>query len=351
MMSNNYTNISEFLLDESFQNFVQESNSEDVEFWEKWKRQNPDKLDLLNEAAQIISFNAVNKRKVIQNEAANEVFVRLETQIKQSRKPHFKSKSSVSRIIQIAAIVLLLVGIGSIYRSLFHSDNKIAEQFVEVTTTQNQHRQVNLPDGSVIQLNSNTKLSYPEKFNSSNRKVTLYGEAFFTIQPNSKSPFLVNLTDSICVTVTGTSFNVINYHENAEIEVVLLEGTLQLSIKSKKSDYEQKLKPSEKGVYNKLHPHKNFRIAKIDQNGISEVTAWLRNELFFNNATFEKIANELENEYDIPIFIDDDGLKGVTFTGKFSTEESVFKVLETITHTEPFVYEMKNGEIHISRKN
>jgi ferric-dicitrate binding protein FerR (iron transport regulator) len=227
----------------------------------------------------------------------------------------------------------------------------MAEQFVEVTTLQKQHRLVNLPDGSVIQLNSNTKLSYPADFNLSNRKVIIYGEAFFAIHHDSESPFLVNLNDSMSITVTGTSFNVINYHENAEIEVVLVEGALQLSIKSEKSDWVQKLNPSEKGVFNRLSPGENFRITKIDESGVSEVTAWLTNELFFNNTTFEKIAHELENEYGIQIVIDDDGLKGVTFTGKFSTEESVYKVLETISHTEPFVYEMENGKIHISRKN
>ena len=49
---------------------------------------------------------------------------------------------------------------------------------------------VTLNDGTKVHLNAGTTLSYSKNFNSTNREVTLNGEAFFEVEKGS-SPFII----------------------------------------------------------------------------------------------------------------------------------------------------------------
>lgn len=48
-----------------------------------------------------------------------------------------------------------------------------------------------LPDGTVVKLNSKSSLSYYSRFTGKNREVTLYGEAYFEVAQNPNMPFIV----------------------------------------------------------------------------------------------------------------------------------------------------------------
>jgi ferric-dicitrate binding protein FerR (iron transport regulator) len=75
-----------------------------------------------------------------------------------------------------------------------------------------------LPDGSLIALNKNTTLTYPEKFGDKKRTVTLSGEAFFNVRPTGK-PFVVEAGTGT-IRVLGTAFNVRSYPgETIEVSV------------------------------------------------------------------------------------------------------------------------------------
>ena len=70
-----------------------------------------------------------------------------------------------------------------------------------------QRAQMDLPDGSIVWLNSQTTLTYDENFGKKDRKVTLDGEAYFEVAHNKEIPFYVQ-TENIKVQVTGTKFDV-----------------------------------------------------------------------------------------------------------------------------------------------
>lgn len=53
-----------------------------------------------------------------------------------------------------------------------------------------QRAQMDLPDGSVVWLNSQTTLTYDENFGKKDRKVTLDGEAYFEVAHNKEIPFM-----------------------------------------------------------------------------------------------------------------------------------------------------------------
>ncbi len=66
---------------------------------------------------------------------------------------------------------------------------------------------VDLPDGSHVELNSGSTLTYDNAFGTASRALHLTGEAFFTVKPDARLPFVVESFDAL-VEVLGTRFNV-----------------------------------------------------------------------------------------------------------------------------------------------
>jgi transmembrane sensor len=88
-------------------------------------------------------------------------------------------------------------------------------------TAVGERRQVNLPDGSVVTLNTNTKIQF--SFNRNERTVFLeHGEGFFTVAKDVDRPFRV-YAGSRVVEAIGTAFTV-QHTTGKDIEVMVTEG-------------------------------------------------------------------------------------------------------------------------------
>ena len=46
-----------------------------------------------------------------------------------------------------------------------------------------------LPDGSIVKLNADSKLTFPNEFSSTSREVVLKGEAFFEVRKDTLKPW------------------------------------------------------------------------------------------------------------------------------------------------------------------
>ncbi|NCB19017.1 MAG: hypothetical protein EOM61_05305 [Bacteroidia bacterium] len=85
----------------------------------------------------------------------------------------------------------------------------------QYTTTTIQNREsdaisvTTLADGTTVYIAGESGISYHNDYNADSRKVTLSGEAFFEVTPNSNSPFTVQAR-GFTITVVGTSFSVDN---------------------------------------------------------------------------------------------------------------------------------------------
>lgn len=84
-----------------------------------------------------------------------------------------------------------------------------------------------LSDGSVITLNRNSALTYPDKFTGGIRAVKLNrGEAFFSVAHDKSKPFIITVND-LKVQVVGTSFNI--KRTGTATEVIVETGIVQVS--------------------------------------------------------------------------------------------------------------------------
>lgn len=148
-----------------------------------------------------------------------------------------------------------------------------ATEYAELKVPCGEQMQVVLQDGTVIQLNSDTRLRYPKKFGLFSRSVELWGEGFFVVAKDKKRPFIVDLK-GVEVKVTGTKFNVKAYPSEPNVWVTLEEGGVLLKDTKNK---EYPLVPGESAEYNRTSGI--CQITKPDD--MSQISSWRSNSLNF----------------------------------------------------------------------
>ncbi|PBQ31245.1 hypothetical protein CNR22_05515 [Sphingobacteriaceae bacterium] len=122
-----------------------------------------------------------------------------------------------------------------------------------------------LPDNSIVYLNANSKLEYPQNFNKSNRYVSLTGEAYFDVKKDSVL-FMVACENTL-VKGRSTTFNVKSHSSDKEVEVIVATGAVEFSGVGYKDVKKLVLAPGESGYYNKTkseilkskHERKNYK--------------------------------------------------------------------------------------------
>ena len=122
-----------------------------------------------------------------------------------------------------------------------------------------------LPDNSIVYLNVNSKLEYPENFNKTNRRVSLVGEAYFEIKKDS-GQFVVACENTI-IRGKSTSFNIKSRSTDKEVEVIVASGQAEFSGIGYKDFKKLVINTGESAVYKKdnsnitksKHHRKNYK--------------------------------------------------------------------------------------------
>ena len=201
---------------------------------------------------------------------------------------------------------------------------------------------VELSDGTKVWLNSDSKLKYPVSFIKGNpREIELvYGEAYFEVSKSTEhngDAFILK-TNEQSINVLGTMFNVKAYRNETEIITTLIEGSVSVSNHINKSI----LKP---GQQSKLSQAKNdFEISTVE---IEEFVSWRKGEFSFTNKSLKEIMRVLSRWYDVDIFIKNEAMKDVGFTGVISKKQSLKYILEIIQKTNNMSYKIENKYIII----
>jgi ferric-dicitrate binding protein FerR (iron transport regulator) len=229
--------------------------------------------------------------------------------------------------MRIAALFLLIAGAAVLY---YISPREVPVQNLALVATK-QTLIDTLSDGSVVTLNKNSSLSYPDRFEGEQRMVALKGEAFFSVTPNKDKPFLITVND-VTVKVVGTSFNIKS--ENGIIEVVVETGVVEVI---RKNEVLQ-LRPKEKAVVKK-----DSTMLK------SQETEKLYNyyrtrEFTCDNTPLWKLVDVLNEAYDTKIVIGRDALRNLPLTTTFNNE-SLDQILEIIRATFDITITRQNNTI------
>lgn len=119
--------------------------------------------------------------------------------------------------LKVAAIVLIMAGLGAGIYTLYHSKSDTPE--VLHYFSGNKVRTDTLPDGSIARLSENSVLSYPPSFRKDQRRLRLSGQCFFNVLPDRDRPFVIDAND-VTVKVIGTSFTIRASGSETEIQVM-----------------------------------------------------------------------------------------------------------------------------------
>ena len=192
-----------------------------------------------------------------------------------------------------------------------------------------QRAQMDLPDGSVVWLNSQTTLTYDEDFGKKDRKVTLDGEAYFDVARNEKCPFIVH-THAMDIEVLGTKFNVEAYAKQQNFEASLIQGKIKIKSPSD-NNISQVLLPD----YKSTLKNGKLVISKIEDYNIYR---WKEGLYCFKNKSFIEIIKDLEKYYNLKIIVDKPSITNIILTGKFRISDGLDYALRILQKDVPFIY-------------
>lgn len=244
-------------------------------------------------------------------------------------------------IWRAAAIFLLAVSSVSIYLML--EKDRPQKDLLECYIPTAEIRELTLPDGTRVMLNSKSTLLYPDEFAGETRSVYLVGEANFKVKPDKKHPFIVKAND-FQVTALGTEFNVNAYPENNELIATLLEGSVKVEFDNLMSNVI--LKPNEQLAYNK-----KTKRGSLHQPEMEEVTAWQRGELVFSNMYLEDIFTNLERKFPYTLVYSPNSLKENTYSFRFQKQATLEEVMTIVTQVVGDIkYVVKGNKCYITKK-
>lgn len=249
-------------------------------------------------------------------------------------------RKQLNVLLRIAGILLLPV-LCTLATYLYM--DKQVQPFINnqvMVEAQNGHRAaVILPDGSKVNLNSGSYISYQQNFGKKAREVKLSGEAFFEVTKDPKKKFIVH-TEYINIEVLGTTFNVYAYERENTVEMVLLTG--KVKINTNKAPYQSYyVKPNEK-----ISLDKQSGSLKIKKTDARFETAWLRDEMVFRSERLEAVFDKLERKYGITIQYDNLKQDNDRFTGSFNNEE-ISGILDILKIHYHFSYKVQGNKIII----
>ncbi|MGB7395554.1 MAG: FecR domain-containing protein [Pricia sp.] len=202
--------------------------------------------------------------------------------------------------------------------------------------------EVILADGSNVQLNSGSSLSYPKNFGDSIRAVSLVGEGYFDIA-KSNVPFQVN-TENLSTKVLGTQFNVSAYDDDTEKEVILVEGFVELYQAGNERE-PVKMTPNQKAAL--TDNLDNLAIENID---VSRHLGWTEGVLVFHNDNIATILKKMRRRFNLNTQNNYKKLNDLNFNGRFK-DESMEEILMTIQAHTDFSYLLTDKTLTIDEPN
>lgn len=180
-----------------------------------------------------------------------------------------------------------------------------------------------MEDGTVVYLNADSRLKYPEVFTGGERKVYLEGEAYFEVAKDEACPFAV-VAGGVEVRVLGTHFNVNAYPEKQQVTTTLVEGKVEVS----NGERHAVLSPGVQAVASE----QGMKLQEVD---VREYTGWKDGLFVFSRMPLEEIMRQVYRWYGVQAVFFSEEVRRMTFTGvinKAMSAEELFQVIEKVVH-------------------
>lgn len=327
---NNYRDheVEDFVCEDFFIEWVFKPQPANSEFWDNWKKENPDRVQRLERARNILLALKVvpNEKQLNDDDVLNIIEYVKEgaTDFNQPEeitpkpyrfKPVFKwyAVAASLLIFCIAAISYLYLKTPAVQQISYQAptDSLFVDDVTKIHNQGKEKALVELSDGSIAILSAGASLTYPKKFATAHRDVYLEGEAFFEVYKNPKQPFLVR-TKHLITKVLGTSFTV-SASANRAFKVVVHTGKVLVydtDVKAKNTWV--MLKPNQQTTF--LTATSQFKTDTIARPLALSIES--ANKLFtFKETPLSVIVDRFERAYQVNIVYDEAKYGSTTVTG------------------------------------
>jgi len=245
-------------------------------------------------------------------------------------KKHSNKYSVILRQLSLAASVVFLsilttkVFVNNSSFSFFQeTSTKIALQ--EFSTKISEQKKFSLPDGSLVQLNTNSLLTI--SFSENRRQLNLVkGEASFNVAKDKSRPFTVT-SGQQSFTALGTIFNV-QKNDNNHLELIVTEGRVLIA------DSNEPLGSLIEKISNTVqYPNSNNIIianekstiinkiqlptSKLTSQTLFQELAWKKDMLIFEGESLSSALDEISRYTDLRFTIEDQKLANKKVSGVF----------------------------------
>lgn len=261
-----------------------------------------------------------------QKTAEEKIYYEIMKNIDKEKNQLFFSPTLLKKAASI--IFIIIVGAGILYVSGIFQHKTDSVAWHEKVTSPGEKSAITLSDGSKVNLNADSKLKYPEQFNSTIREVYLEGEGYFEVYHDRNHPFVVH-TENLTTTVLGTKFDISAYPDSKTISVSLLEGKVKVAGSEKGKNKEVVvLQPKESLLYNKENNISSFGV--FDSVG---AVGWKDNVYKFENEPLSKVLSRLERAFGVKFRLTDKSVLAQKITIKFEKNslQTVIDVIKNLT--------------------
>lgn len=253
----------------------------------------------------------------------------MDNAVKKTNKINLKNIFSFSA----AAIIIILLALNLNYNWGFHPKevlNTIPLASIEQKAINTLYvpkgvkGEIDLPDGSKVWLNSDSKISYSSNFIGNTREVEFSGEGYFKVVKDSLKPMIIRCPQGFRVEVYGTEFNIKSYNDDNIAQATLYSGSIKLVNNVAGKEMVYNMSPSQSVCIKKQNIYK----API-KNKVEDLSAWKEGYLIFDSTPLCEAIATLERWHGVKIIIRNNQIKDLLINAKFETE-SISQIMELL---------------------
>ena len=320
--------------------YSDECSQEEINELYKWRDENKENQILFNQVKQDIEI--INLNKSMNKINVDSAWEKLKNRIQEDEQtvPVMEEEKvrflAFPAVLKFAATIVILLGIGFFSTKIYQ---KISNKNItlEYALLNKLGEEIELPDGSTVVLNSDSKISYPKVFASNERRIELEGEAFFNVTKNPEQPFIIEAKNAE-VKVLGTSFNVNANIPGNKVEVFVETGLVQLS-RLKNGDEKILINPGDVGVLS------TGKLTK-EENHNQNIIAWKTKEIVFHEDNLEDVIETLNKIYKTNIECENPDVLKLRYTSTFKNQD-IDSILNVICLTFNLKIESTEDQIYL----
>lgn len=206
----------------------------------------------------------------------------------------------------------------------------------KISTPRGGQFQITLPDGTQVWLNAQSSLRFPTAFDGDNRTVELTGEAYFEVQKDAAQPFIVKVGE-MQIDVLGTSFDVMAYPDEKNIQTTLVEGAVKVIA----GEQVFQLAPGQQ-----TQLQKNGKLDVISIADIESITAWKNGYFKFNHSDLQSVMRQLSRWYEIDVNFQGP-IPDFRFVGELKRKASLSTNLKILSYSQVH-FEVDGNTINVT---